>query len=278
MLLNLSSACLYMFPLRRVFALAADHGYDGIELVMAPEVCLKGVAYVRALVREYGVPVLSVHQSMLPFCPLGAGPARMRDAVLAAQALECPVVVVHDPFTTSWESAAARRWMRELERCLDLVQDSVTQLSLENPGWYRQSDGNNVFAQPFALLSFARRYGLDVTYDTCHAGSAELGVAPVYDVLRERVSNVHLSDLKPGSPPLGLPLLRTLMIHHQMPGEGQLPLAPFVTQLAEDGYAGPVTLEISMTALQVWSRRSLGKRLAQAAAYVRSAALAASAA
>jgi sugar phosphate isomerase/epimerase len=272
-LFSLSSACLYLLPLRRLFALAAEAGCDGIELVMAPEVWLRGARHVRGLVAECGQPVLSVHQAMVPLTPRGAGAARMRDATEFALELGCPIVVIHDPFCDSWESAAAQRWLVELERCQTLVQGAGTRLALENPGWYHHADRNNLFAQPMALLAFARRYGLDLTYDTCHAGSAEMNIQPVYDLLRERVINIHLSDLKRTKPPLGLDVFRTLLVHHQMPGEGVLPLAQFVAQLAADGYAGPVTLEISLMALRFWSPRALLQRTQQALQYLRQAAV-----
>jgi len=267
--LSLSSACLYLFPLRYLFRLAAETGYDGIELVMAPEVWLRGPAYVRALSREFGLPVYSDHQAMLPICPRGSGTARMGDATEAALALDCPVVVIHDPLVPRWDAPTAQRWMRELEYCQHKVEGSGTRLALENPGWYHSWDERNLFAQPLALISFARRYGLELTFDTCHAGSAEMGLGEVYETLRDRVVNVHFSDLKPGNPPLNINTLRTLLIHHQMPGEGRLPLTPFVAQLAKDGYDGPLTLEISVAALRIWSPRALRRRLAQAADYAR---------
>jgi sugar phosphate isomerase/epimerase len=270
MLLSLSSACLYLAPLRHLFGLAAETGYEGIELVMAPEVWLRGPGHVRTLVRDFGLPVCSIHQTMLPASPRGAGAARMTDAVEAALALECPIVVLHDAFVARWDDPRAERWLRELEKCQRRVEGSGTRLAVENPGWYHARDREGLFAHPLALVSFVRRCGLEVTFDTCHAGSAGVSVQDSYDILRERVINVHLADLKPGEPLLGLDTLRTLLLHHQMPGEGMLALSPFLARLAH-GYAGPLTLEVSMAALHAWSPRQVRQRLAQAAAYVREA-------
>jgi len=271
MRLSLSSACLYLFPLRYLFRVAAESGYQGIELVMAPEVKARGVTYVRALSREFGLPVLSVHQTMVPVSVRGLGASRMADAATAALALDCPQVVIHDPCAAQWSDPAARRWTEELTRCQQILLGSGTRLALENPGWYHARDAGTTLAQPLALLSCARQFDLDLTYDTCHAGSAGMSVSQAYEILRSRVVNVHLSDLAGGQPPLGLNTLRTLLIHHQMPGEGTLALGPFLNLLAEDGYAGPVTLELSVTALRAWSPPLLRRRLVQAAEYVRSA-------
>jgi sugar phosphate isomerase/epimerase len=81
--------------------------------------------------------------------------------------------------------------------------------------------------------------------------------------------NVHLSDLRPPPWPLSTPHLHTYLKHHQIPGNGQLPLADFLGRLAADGYCGPITLEISPVALCIWWPPSVKSRLARCVAYVR---------
>ena len=41
--------------------------------------------------------------------------------------------------------------------------------------------------------------------------------------------------------------------HHQIPGDGDLPLVEFLRRLTADSYEGLITLEISPIALQAWS-------------------------
>jgi sugar phosphate isomerase/epimerase len=57
--------------------------------------------------------------------------------------------------------------------------------------------------------------------------------------------------------------------HHQLPGQGMLPLAELLAVLARSDYQGPITLELSPVALG-WPRPALVRdRLAQAATWVR---------
>ena len=65
--LSFSTATLYHFPLRAAFALAHEAGFEGVELVLGPEVMLRGAAYVRQLSHEYSLAVLSVHPPMIPY-------------------------------------------------------------------------------------------------------------------------------------------------------------------------------------------------------------------
>lgn len=270
-MLSLSTACFYNLPLRWAFRLAAEAGFEGVELVMAPEVWLRGPAYVSSLAREHGLGIFSVHQALMPGGPDGFGAGRMGDALRMALALECPCVVIHDPGAISWEDPEAQRWLRAVEACRAAAQGSGTRLSLESAGIYRDRDLRNVVGSPEALIAFARQYDLDITLDTCHAGTTGLPLGEVYALLKERVVNVHFSDLKRLRPSLDHHLLYNLSSHHQLPGEGFLPLRPFIARLAQDGFRGPLTLETSFIAMRAWSRQACRRKLRYVVEYVRDA-------
>ena len=70
MRLGISTACLYGFPLDYTLGLAAACGFDGIELVMAPEASLRSPAGVARLCRAHGLDVLAVHVALFPSGPL----------------------------------------------------------------------------------------------------------------------------------------------------------------------------------------------------------------
>lgn len=268
MLLSLSTACLYHLPLGAAFRLAAEAGFTGVELVMGPEAWLRGPRAVSRLARAHGLVIYSVHQSLLKWSPRGTGAGRMVDAARFALALDCPCVVFHDPMTSRWAEPAAQRWLRAMLVCREMLDKSKTRLALENPGMYFPRDRYTVTSQLPVLLDLARRYDLDITLDTCHAGTAKQDLIAAYGLARERLANIHLCDLKPGdAAPAPIHALRTLFVHHQMPGEGYLPLAAFLAHIAADNYPGPVTMEISIAALRGWSLRDLRARLRQAATF-----------
>ena len=262
--ISLSTACLYHFPLRRTLALAAEAGYDGIELVMGPEVWVRGSGHVASLSRECGLQVFAVHQALLCGSPWGRDAGRMVEALHTALELGCPRVVIHGPEAYRWAEPVAQRWLRILEECQKRTMGSATRLALENPGNRRK-----VLGQPELLENFARRYDLDITFDACHAGDQMI---PAYMLLRGRMVNLHFSDLKPSFRHHRWPRLAySLYVEHQMPGEGHLPLGELVAQIAADGYPGPISMEIGPLTLRSWSPGALRRRLAQALEYVRAA-------
>ena len=74
-----------------------------------------------------------------------------------------------------------------------------------------------------------------------------------YAAVKGRVVNVHLSDLLRGRLIPDWKPLYTFFRHHQMPGQGVLPLAEFVRSLVASGFSGHLTLEVSPVALKAWS-------------------------
>jgi len=270
-LLSFSTSCLYGFPLRTAFALAAEAGFEGVELVMGPEVWLRGTRYASSLAREYGLHIYSIHPTSLAISPQGRGTGRIRDAVIAALELDCPCVVVHVPGVGCWTDSAAQQWLRAVEDCRSQVRGSVTRLALENRGKGPKPTDPTVLGDLPALIAFAREHDLDITFDTCHAGSAHLDLLQAYDLLRTRIVNVHFSDLIPLSHGMNLGLVRAFFAHHQMPGEGDLPLAKLLSRLALERFSGAVTVEVGMVGLRAWSRGQLRCQLARIVEYVRSA-------
>jgi len=269
MIMSLSTACLYHLPLRATFRLAAEAGFEGIELVPALELWARGPRRVAAMAKEYGLDIYSVHQTILPVSPRGGRSRRIVDAVEIALELGCPCVVIHGPWCLRWGDRNAQRWLRTLESCQTRLKGSGTRLAIENPGSYSDIDMHHVLSPLPLLLSFAGRRDLDITFDTCHAGTAGLDLLDAYALIGDRLKNVHLSDLAMGTRPGGNHAMDTLFSHHQMPGEGVLPLAEFISRLKGDGFQGPLSLEVSPFALRFWSPTQLRQRLAEAVAFVR---------
>ncbi|MBC7234879.1 MAG: sugar phosphate isomerase/epimerase [Chloroflexi bacterium] len=273
MRIGLSTACLYGFPLRHTLRTAADCGFDGIELVMTSEVWLRGAAGVARLCREYGLDVLSVHVALLPPRLPIYRDGRLRAATRMALELGSPCVVFHGPFAR-WDTAKTRHWLESVETCLTLVTGTGTRLALENVALYDREHSLDVLGPIPVLCSFARRYGLALTLDTCHVGNGPLDLLQVYEQMRPYLVNVHLSDYGRGPISVGhMPgsWYHRFIAEHQFPGEGDLPLNKFLAALAGDGYKGSINLEIGPLHLKVWSSSRTRQRLGEALAFVRQA-------
>jgi sugar phosphate isomerase/epimerase len=251
--------------------LAADAGFSGVELVLSVEAVRLGPDRVRALAEASRLPILSVHQPLWGLGRWRSLAARLDDAVGYALALDCPIAVVHDPGAHSWREPHAAAWLAALEEGERQCRSTCTRLSVENAVGRAAVDPTMLLGDPASLAAFADERGLGITMDTCHTGTAGLALERTYGTLRPLLTNVHLSDRRERNLPGWDGHLLSMFSHHQMPGSGALPLRALLGRLRDDGYAGPVTVEVNPLAMAVWRPSERAARLRRIERYIRAA-------
>jgi len=264
--LSFSTGTLYHLPLRISFALAREAGLDGVELVLGPEVTLLGAAHVRHLSQKFCLPVLSLHPPILPYPGMHDTRRVLPRLVSLAEQVGCDLVVLHTPKTAS---TTDRQWTAFLEALHAAHSNPHVRVSVENGGIFAPTDESYVLHDARRLSDFATRYDLPVTFDTSHAGTSQYKLLEALALFDGRVANVHLSDLAQRRIVPDWQPLYTLFLHHQLPGEGALPLAQFVRTLLRNGYAGILTFEISPTAMHACSLKRVRRGLARCVRFVR---------
>lgn len=262
----LSGASLYLYPLRYTFRLAKELGFAGLELAMGPEVRWRGGRYVRELSQKYDLPVYGLHP------PMFSGPQGLNlqellpRMVHLGREMGCRMLVIHAPKVRSLEGGG----LRDMEAILQACREDPL-LTLENIALFREEDRGYLLGDLHKLRDFAEKHDLHLTLDTAHAGTFGYDLIEAYEILKPRLVNVHLSDLRREKPIGGWSYLQTFFQHHQMPGDGYLPLDELLRRLKEDGYGGPVVLEVSPFALQAWWPGKARRNLKRSLAFIREA-------
>ncbi len=274
MQVSLSTASLYLYPLRKTFALARRAGFDGIELVIGPEVEWRGPQYIRRLSSEYGLPILTVHPPLfgLPgWRGINASIEPYFDKALAiARGVGAPVLVVHLPHARRLDDAVGKPFLDKLIPARRNLDGTGPKFALENSSAPVGRDKGFILRSLPELRRFADAYDLALTMDTAHLGTWNLDLVRSIDYFDGRLANVHLSDLHdvPGWV-MKRRWLHSYFRQHQLPGTGRLPLAAFVRELDARGYRGPVTYELSPWSLQIWSPSRVEQNLRRCAEFVR---------
>jgi len=255
-----STGSLYTYGLDRVFALAAEAGFDGIEVLVDPRFDTRQPAYLRRLVERYNLPILSVHA---PFRPrqLTAWPRNQPESIAAtievAKAVEAEVVIIHLPY---WNERAYLHWLRnELEAWQRVPSNpmiAVENMPLKWVRWW-----------PFAPLEMWRLNQLEdwgsfphLTLDTTHLGTKGLDLLAIYERVRERVGHVHLSNARREG--------RRVQEHRRLE-DGFLPLDTLIHRLAQDGYEGIATVELHPDALEAEDEQKVLFHMKQQVAFCR---------
>jgi sugar phosphate isomerase/epimerase len=267
----LSSASLYVYPLRRIFALAKHTGFEGLELVLCPEARARGSDYVRRLAEEHGLPIFTLHPSMIP-TPKGRQHHRVLPQLIpVAQGLGCQYIIIHVPKAMALNDGVGREYVDAVVAGGEDLMGSSTRLCVENQAVFRSSDRRYALSTPGKLSQFAEEHDLAVTLDTAHAASFPYDLLEAYETLASRLVNVHLSDFRRD---LSIPPwfnLHSFFKHHQVPGDGDLPLIPLLERLRADSYEGLVTIEVSPFALEVWRPGRVADNLLRCLDFVRGA-------
>jgi sugar phosphate isomerase/epimerase len=273
---SFSTACLYIYPLRKTFELAKRAGFDGVELVVGPEVEWRGSRYVMRLSQEYDLPVLTVHP------PLFAIPGWSKSQITIepyldklsgiARSVGAPVAVVHMPRTRRIDDAIGRGFVSKLVSVRDRLDGTGPRLALENSPRFRERDAAYVLRSLADLREFADTNDFQMTLDTSHIGTWNVDLIDSIGYFDGRLANVHFSDLRevPGWV-MRQPPLHSYLRQHQMPGSGYLPLKEFLRVLGQRGYQGPITYELSPVPLQFWSFRRVADRLKECVDFVHEA-------
>ena len=226
----LSTASVWPEPISVAFELAAELGYDGVEVLVWGDPVSQDVTALAGLAAQYRVPVLAVHAPCLFITQRvwAADPVvRLDRAVQAATKLGASVVVVHPPF----------RWQRDYatgfaEQIAALEASSGLTIAVENMFPMRRGrlTVSSYLPSPDPTDVGYSHYTLDLSH-TAAGGVDALALARR---MGSQLAHLHLAD---GS---GAP-----RDEHLVPGRGNQPCAEVCRTLLSCGFTGTAVLEVS---------------------------------
>jgi sugar phosphate isomerase/epimerase len=226
----LSTASVWPEPISAAFELAAELGYDGVEVMVWGDPASQDVAGLAALSARYHIPVLALHAPCLLITQRvwAADPmVRLDLTVQAATELGAGTVVVHPPF----------RWQRDYaagfaERIAALEASSGVTIAVENMFPVRRGrfEVSSYLPSPDPTDAGYPHYTLDLS----HTAAAGVDARSLAQRMGSGLAHLHLSD---GS---GVP-----RDEHLVPGRGNQPCAQVCQALVEQGFTGTAVLEVS---------------------------------
>lgn len=226
----LSTASVFPEDMDSAFEVAAELGYDGVELMVWTEPDSQRLATVARASERTGMPVLAVHAPCLAITQRVWTPdpaERLRRSAVLAASLGAPTVVLHPPFR--WQRRYAlglARQVDELERAhgVRIAMENMFPLRRGRLRWSSYTPGHD------PTKPGARWYTLDLS----HTATAADDALALLDRMGDRLVHLHLAD--------GTGLERD---EHLVPGRGTQPCAEVCRRLGASGFEGTVVVEIS---------------------------------
>jgi len=227
---GLSSSSVYPESTAVAFELAADLGYDGIEVMVGTDAMSQDLATLQALTDHYQVPILSIHAPCLLITQRvwGIDPwGKLERAREVAESLGASTVVVHPPF----------RWQREYSKSFEdgiarMEEVTDVRFAVENMyPWRAGPSSLGAYAPDWDIRNQDYRHA---TVDLSHTAVSRTDPREMVADLADRVAHVHLAD--------GTDSARD---EHLIPGRGDQPVAEVLQALARSGLRGSVIAEVS---------------------------------
>lgn len=244
----LSSSSVFPEPTSATFQLAAELGYDGIEVMVWTDAVSRDAGALAGLAEHYGVPVLSVHAPCLLVTQRVWSPdpwVRLRRSAELAQELGASTVVVHPPFT----------WQRDYARTFS---EGLAEIGERFPGIRFAVE--NMFPVRMARREFVPYApGWDptdtgyaaYTLDLSHCAASRTDALALADRMGPNLAHVHLGD--------GTGEHRD---EHLVPGRGNQPCGELLASLAGRGFTGSVAVEVATRGAASRSAREADLRAA----------------
>lgn len=221
------------YDMETAFRCLAMAGYDGLEISaidgmsehlvidrwreIAPEV--------KRLSREYGLELLAMEQP-------SQDPARMEQAFQAAAEIGIPIINC-GPGGKSGDASSLAQSIDNLGRLADLAGKYGVTLCV------KAHVGNSIYNTPTTLEAMkaitSPHFGIDM--DPSHVYRAGENPVEAIAAVASRVKHVHIRDCKGRQQGPGKP-------EDQANGRGDIDLVGYIRVLHENGYTGPVDLEI----------------------------------
>ena len=233
MQISLSTGSLFTLPLQQVFELAAQAGFDGVELIINQDFQKVNPVRLITALQKHTV----IHSIHAPFMPLdgwgGPADALKRCVALAA---ECgiPLVNFHPPSWMGFE-IGYWRWLysiHDFQREVGLEGQVI--VTIENMPWVGRFKINpNILSGTRQMIEFLHEHNLFMTFDCTHMGSGKANFINDFYLFYDsgRIRNIHFSDYGHGR-------------EHLLPGHGILPLTRFLNHLRNTDYQSTVTIEL----------------------------------
>lgn len=226
----LSTASVWPEPIGVAFELAAEIGYDGVEVMVWGDPLSQKVDTVAALATRHDMPVLALHAPCLLITQRvwTADPVvRLERTVQAATELDVPTIVVHPPFR--WQRGYAAGFQQQI---VALEESSGVTIAVENMFPLRRG---RIVVSSFAPSHDPTDTGYPhYTLDLSHTAAARVDAVAMAERMGSSLAHLHLAD-GTGAP----------RDEHLIPGRGSQPCAEVCRGLAKQGFTGSVVLEVS---------------------------------
>ena len=217
-MLLLCTDSLQGYGLNRIFELAKQAGYDGIDLGINYGLYdTFNADYVKGLTEQHNLPVLAVS------APKQVATKRVEELAALTKKIGAKVLILQPPKITDFKLTSW--YKKEIPK---LREKEFLSIAMENSpaGTFLGFIPEHAMAGTEDLKNFKH-----IALDTARIGEQRKDLMRAYTVFKKFLVHIHLSNLYKGQ-------------KYAPPQEGIMPLESFLTKLKQDNYPGAISLKV----------------------------------
>ncbi len=218
-MLTLSSGSLTRYGLHRIFRFAKSAGYDGIDIEMSKVCDTSDADYLKELVAETGMPIVTL---ILP--PLTGKKDGVIKYIELSKEIGASIIALSPPKLFDFEYT---QWLKN--ELPGLRKREKLKIALINAAASRMFGflPEHAMNSPSDMKRFR-----EVALDTSNVFSMKEDLIRLYEKLKNEIVHIFLSNVRGGK-------------DHMLPMEGSLPLESFLTKLKKNGYTGAFSIRVN---------------------------------
>ena len=240
MKLSIATVCLSGGLDEKLEAIAAA-GFKGVEIFENDLLSFNGTpAEIRRRVAELGLHIITFQ----PFRDFEGMPPDKRERVFARaerkfdlmEELSCDLLMICSNVSPD-SLGGVDRAAADLRELGERAAKRGLKVGFEALAWGRHL---NDYRDAWEVVRRADHASVGVVLDTFHILARKTDLSAIRTIPRDRIALVQMAD----APVLDMDYLSWSRHYRSMPGQGELPLVPFMEALQTTGYDGQLSLEI----------------------------------
>jgi sugar phosphate isomerase/epimerase len=222
------------YPIDHIFSELKKSGVDGLEIIALTNLSKETVQLVKGLIQKNNLKVHSIHQTTDAFLRITL--SEIERLCKIANDFSAKTIVLHiNAFKENMSSKIFADNLKSLQKKhqVEFAVENVFRTPFTmDPKTYKTND----FSQT------VKKMELNMTFDTTHTGQTGENICKFYEINKERIINIHLSDYKKDWQNKIFSLTKGT---HLPLGQGELPIIDFLKLLKKENYQGVITMEIN---------------------------------
>ena len=228
--ISVSTGAFYKYNYKEILDIIAQTTCDNIELCLNNAIVDVPLGEIIKEIEKRNLNVCSIHTPFEFLWKPGEDERLwINKSIDLARELDAKIITTHITFkdTENLEEQHKKNLIEFSNHDIMICTENMPAVMADS------ATMNSFLCHSSQLLEFLNEFNIPLTFDTTHWASYNKPVTDGYNLFKDYIRNIHLSDYLNG-------------VEHKILGTGSLPVKEFIQVLQEDNYKYLLTIELDL--------------------------------